>query len=145
MMLDRNDYVSLQVTYTVIHMAFACRRTKVTDYFLSYLKLRKPFSILIGTLPRRSTTHMNNHSQVTYFHVSILAAISFIHPGYFYSAYSSPLLLRGASYTAQILCRSFAPKGQKLRRVKDLPKVPTWRLERDSNPRPFGQKHRIYQ
>ena len=24
--------------------------------------------------------------------------------------------------------------------VKDLPKVPTWRLERDSNPRPFGRK-----
>src|SRR6218665_3671642 len=25
-------------------------------------------------------------------------------------------------------------------RVKDLCKVPTWRLERDSNPRPFGRK-----
>ena len=24
--------------------------------------------------------------------------------------------------------------------VKDLPKVPTWRLEQDSNPRPFGRK-----
>src|SRR6218665_595808 len=24
--------------------------------------------------------------------------------------------------------------------VKDLPKVPTWRLKRDSNPRPFKQK-----
>ena len=24
--------------------------------------------------------------------------------------------------------------------VKDLPKVPTWRLERESNPRPFGWK-----
>src|SRR6218665_2420070 len=25
-------------------------------------------------------------------------------------------------------------------RVKDLPKVPTWRLERNSNPRPSGRK-----
>src|SRR6218665_3384116 len=24
--------------------------------------------------------------------------------------------------------------------MKDLPKVPTWRLERESNPRPFGRK-----
>src|SRR6218665_557659 len=24
--------------------------------------------------------------------------------------------------------------------VKDLPKVPTWRLERDSSPQPFGRK-----
>src|SRR6218665_1270195 len=48
--------------------------------------------------------------------------ISFIHSGYFYSASSSPLPLRGAPDTARILCRSFTPK------------VPTWRLERDSNP-----------
>ena len=32
---------------------------------------------------------------------------SFIHSGYFYSASSSPLLLRGAPDTARILCRSF--------------------------------------
>jgi len=25
-------------------------------------------------------------------------------------------------------------------RVKDLPKVAMWQLERDSNPRPFGRK-----
>src|SRR6218665_2070017 len=52
----------------------------------------------------------------------------FIHFGYFYSASSSPLLLRVSPDTARIL------------RVKDLPKVPTWRPERDSNPRPFGRK-----
>src|SRR6218665_1717181 len=49
---------------------------------------------------------------------------SYIHSGYFYSAYSSPLLLRGAPDTARILCRDFH----------------TWRLERESNPLPFERK-----
>ena len=35
---------------------------------------------------------------------------SFIHSGYFYSASSSPLLLRGAPSTARILCREFHAK-----------------------------------
>src|SRR6218665_3205316 len=35
---------------------------------------------------------------------------SFIHSGHFYSAPSSPLLLRGAPDTAQILYQSFMPK-----------------------------------
>src|SRR6218665_4210709 len=34
------------------------------------------------------------------------------HSAYFYSASSSPLLLRGSSDTARILCRSFTPKLQ---------------------------------
>src|SRR6218665_1779466 len=54
----------------------------------------------------------------------------------FYSASSSPLLLRGAPDTARLLCRSSTPKRHWQLLVKDLPKVPTWRLERDSNPRP---------
>src|SRR6218665_1338446 len=65
---------------------------------------------------------------------------SFIHSSYFYSASSSPLLLRGAPTTAQILCRSFTLKRHRQVRVKDLPKVLTWWQERDSNPRPFGRK-----
>src|SRR6218665_3374437 len=64
----------------------------------------------------------------------------FIHSGYIYSASSSPLLLRGAPYTTLILCRSFTPKRHMQLRMKDLPKVPTWRPERDSNQRPFGRK-----
>jgi len=65
----------------------------------------------------------------------------FIHLCYFYdSASSSPLLLRGAPNTARILCRSFTPKRQRQLRVKDLPKVPTWQLDRESNLRPFGPK-----
>src|SRR6218665_2655028 len=63
----------------------------------------------------------------------------FIHSGYFYSASLSPLLLRGAPDTARILCRSFTPMSYRQLRVKDWPNVPTWRLERDSNPRPFGR------
>jgi len=60
--------------------------------------------------------------------------------GYIYSAYSSPLLLKGAPDTMRILCRSFTPKRHRQLRMKDLPKVPMWRLERDSNLRPFGRK-----
>ena len=63
-----------------------------------------------------------------------------IHSGYFYGASSSPLLLRSASNTGRILCCSFTLKRHRQLRVKDLPKFPTWWLERDSNPQPFGRK-----
>jgi len=65
---------------------------------------------------------------------------SFIHSGHFYIASSSPLLLRSASDTARILCRSFTQKCHRQLWVKDLPKVSTWRLERDANSRPSGRK-----
>src|SRR6218665_3357289 len=39
-----------------------------------------------------------------------------------------------------MLCRSFTLKRHRQMRVKDLPKVPTWRLERDSNPRHSGRQ-----
>ena|SRR6218665_3342546 len=45
--------------------------------------------------------------------------MSFIHSGYFYSAYSSALLLRGAPDTAWILCRSFTPKRHRQLRVSE--------------------------
>ena len=68
------------------------------------------------------------------------SSYSFIHSGYFYSASTGLLLLRGAPETARILCQSFMPKRHRqLRVVKDLPKVSTWRLERDSNPRSFAR------
>src|SRR6218665_3290370 len=65
---------------------------------------------------------------------------SFIHSGYFYSASSSPLLFRGTTDTARILCQSFMPKHHRQLRVKYLPKVPTGQLDRDSNTRPFERK-----
>ena len=34
----------------------------------------------------------------------------------------------------------YTPKRYRQLQVKDFPKVPTWWLERDSNPRPSGQK-----
>jgi len=47
-----------------------------------------------------------------YFVLNLIGFIrrSFIHSDYFYSASSSPLLLRAASDTARILCRNFTPK-----------------------------------
>ena len=66
--------------------------------------------------------------------------LPFIHSGYFNSTSSSPLLLRGASDTAQILCWNFTPKHHRELWVKDLLKVPTWRLERESNSWPFGRR-----
>ena len=43
-----------------------------------------------------------------------------IHSGYFYSASSSPPLLRGVPHTARALWRSFTPKRHRQLRVKDL-------------------------
>src|SRR6218665_1205824 len=63
---------------------------------------------------------------------------SFIHSFYFYSTSLSPLLLRGAPDTVRILCRNFTPKRHRQLRMKDLPKIPTWRLDLDSNLRPFA-------
>src|SRR6218665_4150379 len=66
---------------------------------------------------------------------------SFIHSGHFYSASSSPELLRSALNTARILlCRSFTPKRHRQLRVKNLPKVLMWRLGRDLIPRTFIEK-----
>jgi len=50
----------------------------------------------------------------------------------FYISSSSPLglLLRGAPDKARMLFRSLTPKRHRQLRVKDLPKVPTWRLSR---------------
>src|SRR6218665_15588 len=86
---------------------------------------------------------MHTFLVIKYFRIGFSAFLpinSFIHSGHFYSASSSPLLLRSATDTARILCRSFTPKRHRHLRVKDLPKVPTRRLERDSNPRHSGLK-----
>src|SRR6218665_1172445 len=64
----------------------------------------------------------------------------FVHYGYFYSASSSPLLLRDAPDYSIDTVGVNKPKHYRQLRVKDLPKVPTWRLEWDSNLRPSGRK-----
>src|SRR6218665_40165 len=65
---------------------------------------------------------------------------SFIHSGHFYSAPSSPLLHRGApDYCNNTdTVSEFHAEAHRQLQVKDLPKVPTWRLERESNSRPSG-------
>ena len=63
---------------------------------------------------------------------SVLGFIhSFTHSDYFCSASSSPLL-HSTDTMSEFHTRQL--------RVKNLPKVPTWWLERDSNPWPFRQK-----
>src|SRR6218665_3940368 len=86
---------------------------------------------------------MHTFLVIKYFRIRFSAFLpinSFIHSGHFYSASSSPLLLRSDPDTARILCRSFTPMRHRHLQVKDLPKVTTWRLERDSNPRPSSLK-----
>src|SRR6218665_3339935 len=70
--------------------------------------------------------------------VTTLSIHSFIHSGHFYSAPSSPLLLRGAPDYSTDTVSEFHAEAHRQLQVKDLPKVPTWRLERESNPRPSG-------
>src|SRR6218665_294519 len=65
---------------------------------------------------------------------------SFIHSGHFYSAPSSPLLIRGAPDYSTDIVSEFHAEAHRQLQVKDLPKVHTWRLERESNPRPSGGK-----
>src|SRR6218665_2373897 len=85
-----------------------------------------------------ATTTSSNYM---YMYLTTLRYIHpFIHSDHFYSDSSSPLLFSGATDTARMLYRSFTSKRHRQLRVKDLPKVPTWRLERNSNPRPFGRK-----
>ena len=65
---------------------------------------------------------------------------SFIHSGHFYTAPSSPLLLRGTPDYSTDTVSEFHAEAHRQLQVKDLPKVPTWRVELESNPRPSGWK-----
>src|SRR6218665_476740 len=77
-------------------------------------------------------------SSKTYYTLELISV--FIHSFIQAISIAPPLLLRGAPDTARILYGSFTPKRHRELRVKNLPKVPTWRPERDSNPRPFRRK-----
>ena len=82
---------------------------------------------------------IRTHNLIHFLKKSYLT-VSFIYSGYFYSVFSSPLLLRGAPDTAWILCQNFTPKRHRQLWAKGLPTVPTRCLERKSNPWPFGRK-----
>ena len=71
--------------------------------------------------------------------------ISFIHSFYFYSASSSLLLLRGATDTTWILCHSLMLKRHRQLQVKDLPKVPTCRLDGIRTYDHSDERRQIYQ
>jgi len=55
------------------------------------------------------------------------------HSGNFYSAPSSPLLLRGAPDHSTDTVSEFHAEAHRQLQVKDLPKVPTWQLELESH------------
>src|SRR6218665_4054848 len=79
--------------------------------------------------------------ETTYMYSFIHSFIhSFIYSGHFHSASSSPLLLRGAPCYITNTVSEFHAEAHRQLQAKDLPKVPTWRLERESNPRPSGSK-----
>jgi len=65
----------------------------------------------------------------------------FIHSfGHYYSSPSSPLPLRGAPDYSTDTVSEFHAEAHRQLHVKDLPKVLTWRLKRESNLRPSGWK-----
>ena len=70
----------------------------------------------------------------------LLYCIVFIH---FYSASRSMSLSEALPATAIDTVGVYMPKLYRQLHVKDLPKVLTWRLERDSNPRPSSRKASI--
>src|SRR6218665_2324821 len=70
--------------------------------------------------------------------VSLFFSHSFIHSGHFCSVPSSPLLLRGVPDYSTDTVSEFHAEAHRQLQVKYLPKVPAWRLERESNPRPSG-------
>jgi len=66
---------------------------------------------------------------------------SFIHSGYFYSASSSPLLLRGApDYSIDTVLELTRWSATGIYELKDLPKAPMWRLTWNLSLRPSGRK-----
>src|SRR6218665_1584165 len=102
-------------------------------------------SLALLCIESAETKKVNFDKQIDYFPVGSNAERkpyniihSFIHSGHFYSAPSSPLLLRGAPDYSTDTVSEFHAEAHRQLQVKDLPKVPTWRLERESNPRPSG-------
>src|SRR6218665_3257723 len=81
-------------------------------------------------------TYTHGHTPAQYTHTSFI--YSFILSGHFYSTPSSPLLLRGAPDYSTDTVSEFHAEAHRQLQVEDLPKVSTWRLERESNPRPSG-------
>src|SRR6218665_1966411 len=91
-----------------------------------------------GPLSRAFTNYTHNTSYRPNARGGPSSFIHSFHSCHFYSAPSSPLLLRGAPDYSTDTVSEFHAEAHRQLQVKDLPKVPTWRLERESNPRPSG-------
>jgi len=154
----------LQWFYTIIQMLLeemfvllACMKTSVNlnlDVSLDSLSRKPPIhtraiidfnfsSAPVGSEPCVVQLMFENNGAAAcqwYYSFYWFYGYLFIYSGYFFIASSSPLPLRVSPDTVRILCRSFMPKRHSQLRVKDLPKVPMWRLEWDSNPWPLGRK-----
>jgi len=81
--------------------------TEVTDEKMHMLRILKVMPNNAGTYQVTATNPYGTVTCSATLNVEgIIFIHSFIHSGYFYSASSNPLLLRGAPDTARMLCRS---------------------------------------
>ena len=114
----------IRQTYTHAHMhtnIHIHRYTYILAHMHEFIHKIKPPLIIPSTTDNRKTI--------------------FIHPGYFYSASLSPLLLRGQrrSRIQQLTLHAEALQVTVSERLT-CPRSKAWRLESNSNPRPSGSK-----
>src|SRR6218665_84490 len=128
------DMCSVQLIFSILRHTFI---SKASNLVMS--------SFLIVLISAQYTVTL----QISVFTILFLRHLhsshSFIHSGHFYSAPSSPLLLRRAPDYSPDTVSEFHVEAHRQLRVKDLPKVPTWRLERESNSRPPVESNRLNQ
>jgi|SRR6218665_3130244 len=84
-------------------------------------------------MPVHTSSEYNTQNTHSFIH-------SFIHSDHFCSAPSSQLLLRSAPDYSTDTASEFHAEAHRQLQVKEWPKVPTWRLERESNSRSSGRK-----
>src|SRR6218665_2074185 len=135
--------------YTNIHTHVQCH-THIHTYTHTYTHTHTTYIHSFTVLPlqlKKEQVHLHPDLKFrTYLsdngdHTNISIHIhSFIHSGHFYSAPSSLLLHGGAPDYSTDTVSEFHAEAHGQLQVKDLPKVLTWRLERESNPRPSGWK-----
>ena len=124
-------------TYVLLSLPMSLKESTCV-HIMSLANLYSPMSsCLVGTLYKLSKWMSECPPVSTYV---VISTYSFIHSGHFYSTSSSPLLLRGALDYSTDTVSEFHAEAHRQLQVKDLPKVPTWQLERESNPRLSGWK-----
>src|SRR6218665_1522614 len=93
--------------------------------------LVSPFYPLLSCIPQYTIAGCNYPNAHAFLNL-------FIHSGHFYSAPSSLVVLRGTPDYSTDTVSEFHAEAHRQLQVNDLPMVPTWRLERESNPRFSG-------